>query len=86
METVNGYTLVHFLLWFLVGRFTPLPLVPFLLITTGWEVLEVILPFEFALESIENKVMDVGSNLLGYGAGRYISKLRHQPERPELKN
>jgi hypothetical protein len=86
METVNGYTLVHLLLWFIVGRFTPLTLVPFMLVAIGWEGLEVILPFKFALESIENKVMDMGANLLGYWAGRYMSKFRHLLGRPETKN
>ncbi|MBH31785.1 MAG: hypothetical protein CMG71_07340 [Candidatus Marinimicrobia bacterium] len=76
MEALNGYTLIHLLLWFIVARFTPLPLIPFFLIATGWEALEIVLPFEFALESIENKVVDMGANLFGYGAGWYLRKTR----------
>jgi len=74
MEPINGFTFIHLLLWLVVGRFTPLPLLLFFLLAIGWEALEMILPFKFALESIENKVMDMGANLLGYGIGGYIRK------------
>lgn len=73
-DIVNSYTLIHLLLWFFVGRFTRLPLLPFLILTSGWELLEVVLPFHFAEESIRNKVMDMVANVTGYAAGRHLRR------------
>jgi len=37
-----------------------------------WEIIELVLPFGFALESINNKAGDIYFNIMGYGAGLYI--------------
>ena len=82
MSSVNIYTLIHLVLWFIAGRFTPLSLMTFLLVTTGWELLELVLPFEFALESLSNKIFDMAANVTGYVAGRHFANSRYRTESP----
>jgi hypothetical protein len=35
----------------------------------SWELLELVLPFNFAIETIQNKIADIIVNILGYGSG-----------------
>jgi len=65
----NYYTISHFLIWLLFGRFTSIGWITFLLLSIGWEVFELALPFGFAVETLENKVGDVVVNTLAFLVG-----------------
>ena len=65
----NYYTISHFLIWLLFGRFTSIGWITFLLLSIGWEVFELALPFGFAVETLENKVGDVAVNTLAFLVG-----------------
>jgi len=67
------YSISHFLIWSTAGRFirTNWPL--FFLLSIGWELLELVLPFEFAIEDWGNKGMDLVVNTLGYYLGCRMS-------------
>ena len=40
----------------------------------GWELLELVLPFNFAAETIQNKIVDIIVNILGYGSGLFFNE------------
>ena len=65
----NYYTISHFLIWLLFGRFTSIGWITFFLLSIGWEVFELALPFGFAVETLENKVGDVVVNTLAFLVG-----------------
>jgi len=69
MVLLNMYSVSHFFIWSTAGRFirTNWPL--FFLLSIGWEVLELFLPFEFAIEDWDNKGMDLIVNTFGYYIG-----------------
>ena len=43
----------------------------FLLFSFGWEMLELVLPYNFAIETVPNKIADILVNFIGYGVGLY---------------
>ena len=65
----NYYTISHFLIWLLFGRFTSIGWITFLVLSIGWEILELVLPFEFAVETIDNKIGDVIVNTVAFLVG-----------------
>jgi hypothetical protein len=74
MAFLNYYSVPHFAIWLLVGRYTRIGWGVFLALSIGWELLELVLPFEFAVETIDNKVGDVLVNCLGFAAGNRWQK------------
>ncbi len=76
MALVNYYSISHLFIWLLLGRFTRIGWATFLILSLGWELLELVLPFEFAVETIDNKVGDVIVNTLAFSTGL---KWRHSP-------
>ena len=70
----NIYSIGHFLQWFIVGRFILSNWLIFLLLSIGWELLEFYLPFEFAVEKLENKFTDIIINCVGFYLGNYLKK------------
>ena len=69
MAWVNHYSISHFLIWLLMGRYTRIGWATFLILSIGWEFLELVLPFEFAVESLDNKLGDIVVNICGFGLG-----------------
>ncbi len=65
----NYYTISHFLIWLSFGRFTSIGWITFLLLSIGWEILELALPFGFAVETLDNKVGDMVVNTLAFLVG-----------------
>ena len=65
----NYYTISHLLIWLLFGRFTSIGYVTFVVLAIGWEILEVVLPFEFAVETLDNKVGDMVANTVAFLVG-----------------
>ena len=50
----------------------------FFFLSIGWEVLEIILPYEFTEEVWENKISDLVVNTIGFQAGRWCHLRRLQ--------
>lgn len=69
----NLYTVGHFGLWLFVGRAASISWGTFLAVSIGWEFLELVLPFEFAIETLQNKAGDVMVNVLGFGLGSSVT-------------
>ena len=72
MTILNHYSIIHFIIYYLVGRYTRIRWLLFLMFSFGWEMLELVLPYDFAIETIPNKVTDILVNFIGYGLGLYF--------------
>ena len=46
----------------------------FLFLSVGWEIIELFIPFNFAIETITNKIMDIIINIAGYSVGLIFKK------------
>ena len=71
---LNLYSLIHFLQWLLIGRFLLKDWYVFLILSISWEFLELILPFQFVIETLSNKITDIIINCLGFYLGNYFRK------------
>ena len=69
MVLLNMYSVSHFLIWSTAGRFFLTNWQIFIVLSVGWELLELILPYEFAGEDWGNKIMDLVVNTLGFFIG-----------------
>ncbi len=72
MALLNLWSLGHFVQWSLVGRFILTNWYVFLFLSIGWELIELVLPYEFAKETIDNKISDVIVNIAGFWIGNRI--------------
>ena len=72
MAVINLYSLGHFLQWFFIGRFLLKNWYVFLVLSAGWEVFELLLPYDIARESALNKSGDMLLNCLGFAAGNAL--------------
>ena len=66
---LNYYSIGHLLQWYIIGRYIFNNWKLFILLSIGWELIELILPYEFAIESFDNKIMDIIVNYVGYYLG-----------------
>lgn len=74
MSILNLYSLGHFVMWFGVSRYIFTNWYLFFLLSVGWEILELYLPYEFAIEEVENKISDLIVNTIGFWLGLKFSK------------
>ncbi|CAI8256271.1 MAG: Uncharacterised protein [Methanobacteriota archaeon] len=72
--SLNLWSLGHFLQWTLVGRFLLKNWYVFFILSLGWELIELILPYEFAIESWNNKISDILVNCIGFYLGVILRK------------
>ncbi|MEC7272994.1 MAG: hypothetical protein VXV85_05060 [Candidatus Thermoplasmatota archaeon] len=72
MVLLNVWSLGHFVQWSLIGRFILTNWYVFLFLSIGWEFIELVLPYEFAKETIDNKISDVIVNIAGFWIGNRI--------------
>ena len=72
MAFVNLYSVSHFFIWFYASRYFFQSWRLFFLLSIGWEILELYLPFEFAVEEFGNKIMDLVFNTIGFYLGNRI--------------
>tara|TARA_B100000408_G_scaffold136876_1_gene127565 strand:- start:1045 stop:1272 length:228 start_codon:yes stop_codon:yes gene_type:complete len=70
LTAINHYSIIHIIIWFLIARYTKISWFLFLTLSIGWELLELVLPFDFAIETIPNKMGDIIVNILGYEFGK----------------
>ena len=73
MVLLNLWSIGHFLQWFIIGRYVLKSWYIFLLLSIGWELFELILPYDFAREVWQNKVSDIMVNCCGYYLGVAIN-------------
>ena len=59
MSILNMWSLGHFIQWSFLGRFVFSNWYIFFILSVGWELIELKLPYEFAVETLENKVSDI---------------------------
>ena len=69
MSLLNIWSLGHFIQWTFVGRFLFSNWYLFLALSIGWELLELVLPYDFAIETWENKSSDIVVNTVGFHLG-----------------
>ena len=69
MVLLNIWSIGHFLQWAAIGRFLLSNWYVFFLLSVGWELLELALPYEFAKETWDNKISDIMVNCLGFYLG-----------------
>ena len=69
MVLLNLWSVGHFLQWFVVGRWLKISWSLFLILSIGWEMLELALPYEFANETWDNKISDIVVNCCGFYLG-----------------
>jgi len=43
-----------------------------LLLSVGWEIIELFIPFNFAIETTINKITDIFMNVIGYSFGVFF--------------
>ena len=55
--------------WLFIGRFVFSNWYIFFILSVGWELIELILPYEFAVETLENKISDIVVNTFGFYLG-----------------
>ena len=69
MALLNIWSLGHFVQWSIIGRFFLKNWYVFLFLSIGWELLELVLPYEFAKETWDNKISDVVVNIIAFWIG-----------------
>ena len=69
MALLNIWSLGHFVQWSIIGRFFLKNWYVFLFLSIGWELLELVLPYEFAKETWGNKISDVVVNIVAFWIG-----------------
>ena len=69
MVLLNLWSLGHFVQWFAVGRWLFSNWYLFITLSVGWELIELVLPYEFAKETWDNKISDIIVNCLGFYIG-----------------
>ena len=69
MDVLNAWSGCHFILWTVAGRFVLTNWYTFFAMSVCWEMVELVLPFEFANETLDNKLSDLVVNTLGFRLG-----------------
>ena len=69
MSILNLWSLGHFIQWSFLGRFVFSNWYIFFILSVGWELIELKLPYEFAVETLENKISDIVVNTFGFYLG-----------------
>jgi len=82
MSLLNIWSLGHFIQWTFVGRFLFSNWYLFLALSIGWELLELVLPYEFAIETWENKISDIVVNTVGFHLGLRLRIARRTSIQP----
>ncbi len=56
-------------MWFSISRYIFTNWYLFIALSVGWEILELYLPYEFAIEETANKISDLIVNTIGFWLG-----------------
>ena len=71
-DTVNLYSIVHFVEYGLLSFIKQVRLLHVLCISTVWEIIELFIVSEWARESWGNKIMDIVFNIIGFCSFRKV--------------
>lgn len=71
---LNTWSIAHLVIWFIVGRFFLKSWTVFFMLSIAWELLELVLPYEFAIEETINKITDLVVNSIGFYIGNWLRK------------
>ena len=74
IEAVNYYSVIHFIIWFLAAKYLKINWTVFLVLSFCWELIELLLPFNFAVETVINKIFDIIINIIGYSLGLKLKR------------
>ena len=69
---LNIWSLGHFIQWTFIGRFIFKNWWLFAILSVGWEILELYLPYEFVKETWDNKISDLVVNTIGFVLGIWL--------------
>ena len=69
MTFINYYSIIHFTIWFIFGKYFNKSWPLFLMLSLGWEIVELFIPCNFAIETPMNKITDIFINIIGYSFG-----------------
>ena len=69
-DTFNEYTLLYFLFWYGMGKYSNLEIDEMFTVSLVWEVLEFKLPFAFGNEAWLNKSANLIANYVGFMLGK----------------
>ena len=72
-DPINYYSLLHFVEYGFLALFPAIKTFHIVYISLLWEILEVLLPYEWAKESALNKCFDIIFNLSGFYFSRYFN-------------
>ena len=70
----NLWTVGHFFMWMIVGRFLFKSWIILIILSVAWEAIEYYLPYMIAKEPWFNKFTDLIANSLGFYVGLKIRK------------
>ena len=65
-------------MWSVIGRFFTINWYLFWILSLGWELLELYLPYDFAIETFDNKISDIVVNTIGFWIGLRLRQDPHQ--------
>ena len=69
-NSVNYYSIIHFSEYALLGLIKSVKVLHFWMISLGWEIIELFVPYEWARESWLNKLFDLGFNFSRFFVSR----------------
>ena len=65
-------------MWSVIGHFFTINWYLFWILSLGWELLELYLPYDFAIETFDNKISDIVVNTIGFWIGLRLRQYPHQ--------
>jgi|OM-RGC.v1.030899779 hypothetical protein len=90
MTLLNIWSVSHFFIWFIAGRYTRVSWGIFWVLSIAWEVFEWLIDdaswASFAVEPIENKLSDLVINAMGFWVGRYAKFTDSKHQENEISN
>ena len=73
-NSINYYSLLHLFEYSVLALLKVIKIWHFWVISIGWEILELFLPYNWARESWSNKLFDLGFNFSGFFLTRRFFK------------
>ena len=71
-DPVNLYSIIHFIEYGILAFFPKVTTIHVLVVSISWELVELIIPYNWANESFLNKFADVVFNLSGFHLVRFF--------------
>ena len=75
-NSINYYSVIHFIEYALLSLIPFVKLVHIALISISWEIIELFIEQEWAIESGGNKIFDITFNFSGFFFGKTLLKYK----------